>query len=77
MTPPNGLCKRWPKIRQQICMKWSHNCKKHDFPRKEKVDTNANGCIPTDWKTILTKEHIEDAGKVYGRLPLWGLHITV
>ena len=42
----------------------SRNREKHDFPRKEKVDTNANGCIPTDWKTILTKEHIEDAGNI-------------
>ena len=49
---------------RDFSVRGSHNQEKHDFPRKEKVDTNANGCIPTDWKTILTKEHIEDAGKV-------------
>ena len=27
-----------------------------DFPKKEKVDTNAAGSIPTDWKAILTDE---------------------
>lgn len=33
-----------------------------DFPKKDKVDTNAAGSIPTDWKSILTEEHIKDAG---------------
>ena len=33
-----------------------------DFPKKDKVDTNAAGSIPTDWKSILTDEHIKDAG---------------
>ena len=75
MTPPSGLKDIQSIYKKMVDIKWSHNRVKHDFPRKEKVDTNANGCIPTDWKTILTKEHIEDAGKVTDRLNRHGKNV--
>ena len=35
---------------------------KEDFPKKEKVATNAAGSIPQDWHQIVTNEHINEAG---------------